>query len=220
MYGYKRGNFGITSLANTYFISSWFSHYETGLDLVRERARVQNAGTSQIDLFDAELLDASPLTAEQLGALWWSACDGWYLPSAEGHDGRGWMRAIAEIMRPPVEEAGLDVVVPEGVIDRRPDVAERVTSAVRRFSITRNFHVDPVSEEYLRRALLDLVECGLPELAFRFLLVCAVSHFMPVDQAFIDEMGETAGLFGYEPIFVNRLTFLLPADDTGPANRA
>jgi hypothetical protein len=219
MYGYRCDNFGITELASAHFISMWWSHYETGLDIVRELAREQNAGASQEYLFDAELLDASPLTAEQLGALWRSACDGWHHPSVDGLDGRGWMRVVAGIMRPPVRAAGLDVA-PEGEIDRRAEVAERVTRAVRRFSIGTNFHVDPAGEEYLRRALLDLVECGLPELAFRFFLVCAINHFTPIDRAFFDELHETAGLFEYEPFFVHRLTFLLPAGEDGPAGRA
>ncbi|MEO3822513.1 hypothetical protein [Actinomadura sp. B10D3] len=219
MYGYRCDNFGITELASAHFISSWFSHYETGLDIVRELAREQNAGASQEYLFDAELLDASPLTAEQLGALWRSSCDGWHHPRVDGLDGRGWMRAVAGIMRPPVEAAGLDVL-PKGEIDRRADVAERVTRAVRRFSITKNFHLDPHDEEYLRRAMLDLVEYGLPELAFRFFLICAIHHFMPIDRAFFDELHETARIFEYEPFFVHRLEFLLPADGDAPAGEA
>ncbi|MEU8122773.1 hypothetical protein AB0C21_29020 [Spirillospora sp. NPDC049024] len=69
MYGYRCDDFGLTELASAHFVSSWWCHYDTGLDLVRELAREQNAGASQGYLFDAELLDASPLTAGRLTYL-------------------------------------------------------------------------------------------------------------------------------------------------------
>ncbi|GII80066.1 hypothetical protein Sru01_50480 [Sphaerisporangium rufum] len=216
MYGYRCDDFGITQLASAHYISSWWEHYETGLDIVRELAREQNAGANQEYLFDALLLDASPLTAGQLAALWRSACDSWHHPDVDGLDGRGWLRAIIDIMTPPVRAAGLEVTPPDE-IDRRPKAAERVTRAVRRFSITANFHLDPADEEYLRRAMLDLVEYGLPELAFRFFLVCAVKHWTPVDLAFIDELHETAELFEYEPYVVYRLTHILPPGEQARA---
>lgn len=204
----RSDDFGVTALAACYFIQMWWAHHSTSDELLMFVRDENPVPVIEQIVHDATLLAESPLTGDQLAALWTSAAGGYHDSRVEGRDGRQWFRRMIEVLTPKLDAAGVHVST-EGALEFRPGVTEPVARIVRRFSITRDFY-EPVDEEFLRQALGDLVGAGLPELALRFFISLAMTHETPISQDFHAEIGRASAPFGYGVFILQRLEFLMP----------
>ncbi|GLZ09954.1 hypothetical protein Acsp04_01890 [Actinomadura sp. NBRC 104425] len=204
----RSDDFGITALAGGYFHQAWWSRHPTSDELLMFVRDENPVPVIEQCVHDATLLAESPLTGEQLAALWTSATDGYHAVTAEGRDGRRWFQRMIEILTPKLDAAGVRVSA-EGAQDFRPEVTEPVARVVRRFSIVTNFLGEPADEQFLRQALEDLIRAGLPELSLRFFLRFAVTHDAPIPKDFYAEIKRASVPFGYGAFIVERLEHLI-----------
>ncbi|GAA4132875.1 hypothetical protein [Actinomadura keratinilytica] len=204
----RSDDFGITALARGYFHQAWWERHPTSDELLVFVRDLNPVPVIEQCVHDAALLVESPLTGEQLAALWASATDGYHGVTAEGRDGRQWFQRMIEILTPKLDAAGVRVST-EGAPDFRPEVTEPVARVVRRFSISRNFLGEPADEGFLRQALGDLVRAGLPELALRLFISVAQAHSTPIPRDFYAEIRQASVPFGYGVFFLERLEHLV-----------
>jgi hypothetical protein len=199
----RSDDFGVTRLAAGWFVQCWWAHYASADELLQDVARVAPPEVLQQHIRDASSLVASPLTGEQLAALWTSAASGYHAPSVDGLDGRQWFARMVEVFAPAVPDAA--AFDAEAARDLRPEVVAGVVAIVRTLSVSRDFGDVLLGERFLRGALVELAEGGFPELALRFYLRLAIVHLSPVSHSLYEDIKRVGAAFGYGPFIIERL---------------
>ncbi|MBA8954305.1 hypothetical protein ACFQU9_42490 [Actinomadura namibiensis] len=197
----------MTALAAGVFVPSWWSRHASATAAVAEAVATVSADIAEQYLHDALALSGSPLTNDQLEAVWVSVTGGNHRPAAEGLGGRAWFRRLAELMTPLVERAGREAGEADAV-DPQDPVVGQVVDIVGRLSFRSNFWRDPVDEGFLRTALADLARSGRPELALRLFISVAVNHHARLDDDLEAAVWRTGRRFGYGDHLLARLEHL------------
>lgn len=198
-------DFGITELAS-HFFQGWWRRGQSPEDVIAEARDGSGVSYCEHNVQDALLLVGSPLSGEQLTALWVSAAN--HDPTSYGMDGREWLLKIVDIMSPVLSDAGVRVST-EAFLDDRADAVRDVLDAIQCFSIAVNFSRNPVDESFLRDVLSDLARAGRPELTLRFLISAMITFQTEIDESVYRRLQEVSHHFDYDESVVERLEFLL-----------
>ncbi|MEU5050434.1 hypothetical protein [Streptomyces sp. NPDC021096] len=194
-------DFGLTELGRIFHMDWWLSA-ETPEELVRRWADPlgeNEYGLEELRLLreDVQLLLASPLSDDEIHALWMAAANFYPESPVEGEAaprGRAWLAEIDRELQPHLQGFAYE---PSGVATANESTLAVLVALAERLTPRAEFPLEPSSARDVAAAVERCAREASAALAFRFLLCAYVAYNSPVSSEAWSSFEELNQSFGY-----------------------